>query len=210
MPLPRLENHYITQQDREDGKFVVHNPPLCSFPALKSHISPPLAVINGGPKLVGLDLEAISLMYHGENGSLSKTDLAATTERLTLLNKIWGLITGATEAAEKWEDECRGKKRKRDPDDDNHEVDTSAQRTRPNTRSSMKSIQSEPTREAIGGTPRSKNSNFGARKRGGRDMLRLHMTLTGDVLARLGKCHNDTDRIKEWLEVTSSAWSQVK
>jgi hypothetical protein len=85
----------------------VYDAPFCSFPALKSHVSPPLAVINGGPKLVGLDLEAVSLTYHRENSN--KTDLAATTERLTLLHSIWGLITGAKEAAEKWENESRGK-----------------------------------------------------------------------------------------------------
>ena len=117
MPLPHLERQFIVQQIGKPEKYVAYSAPLCSVPALKSHISPPLAVINGGPKLAGLDLEAVSLTYHGENSS--KTDLAATTERLTLLNRIWSLITGVEEAAEKWEDESRGKKRKRHPDDDN-------------------------------------------------------------------------------------------
>lgn len=101
-PIPRREQ--LTEL------WEVYYPPFCLFPALKSHVSPPLAVINGGPRLAGLDLEAVALAYHGQNSD--ETDLAATRERLTLLRHIWGLITDAQDAAKKWENESRRKKRK--------------------------------------------------------------------------------------------------
>ena len=155
MPLPQFATPFILYFSQTGTDDVIYKSPFCSYPALESHVSPPLAVINGGPKLAGLDLEAVSLTYHGENGN--ETDIAATRERLTLLRSIWGLITGAKEAAEKWENESRVKKRKHDQDGDDV-LDTYSQTTRRTTCSSLKSNRkSEPTCQAIGGTPCGKN-----------------------------------------------------
>jgi hypothetical protein len=63
-------------------------------------------VINGGPKLANLDLDAISLTYHGQESSETQV---ATKERLTLLYSIWGLIMSAKDLAKEWENENRGK-----------------------------------------------------------------------------------------------------
>jgi hypothetical protein len=56
--------------------------PYDGLPLLECHIPPTLAVINGGPKLAKLDLDAISLTYHGQE---SNTQIK---ERLTLLSDI--------------------------------------------------------------------------------------------------------------------------
>jgi hypothetical protein len=90
--------------------------PFNSLPPLNCHISPPLAVINGGPKLSGLDLLGISSTYHGGESN------ATTHERLALLHGIWRRITGAKELPKKWDKENREKQRKQDPDDDDRET----------------------------------------------------------------------------------------
>jgi hypothetical protein len=78
-------------------------------------MSPPLAVINGGLKLVDLNLDPISSTYHRQGSSETQIE---TRDRLILLRDIWCLFMDARDLAQKWENENRGKKRKRDQDDD--------------------------------------------------------------------------------------------
>ena len=72
--------------------------PFSSFPPLECHITPPLAVINGGPELANLDLDLISSTYHGQEGS----ETQPTKERLDLLCSIWDLTTNAKGIADDW------------------------------------------------------------------------------------------------------------
>src|ERR1700755_1097732 len=90
--------------------------PFDPFPPLECHVSPPIAVINDGPMLADLDLNAISLTYHRKESDETQI---VTKERLTLLRSIWGLITGAKDLAKEWENENRGEKRKPNQGDGN-------------------------------------------------------------------------------------------
>jgi hypothetical protein len=86
-------------RDKDGSESVkLYSYPFNSLPPLECHVSPPLAVINGGPKLAGLDLHTISSNYHGQGSS----EIQATKERLTLLDKIWGLIMGSRDSAKQW------------------------------------------------------------------------------------------------------------
>jgi hypothetical protein len=187
MPLPgiSIDDRILRKQGTIWNQFSY---PFNSFPPLECHISPPLAVINGGPKVFGLDLAEISSTYHGEESN------AIIYQRLDLLNRIWGRITGAKDLAREWEKENKRKKRRQ------HQGDDTLQKSRRTTRSSAKSGQtSEPSCQAIGGKQPKRN---GTRKRD-RKTKSLGTTLSGDVLAQLGKHHNSADRIKEWVEDTA-------
>jgi hypothetical protein len=188
--LLRIPLYHLKGDGSWDGKAFPY--PYDGLPLLECHIPPTLAVINGGPKLANLDLDAISLTYHRQE---SNTQIK---ERLTLLSDIWKLITDAKELAKEWERENCGKKRKRSRDDD--DGDASSQRTGRTRRSSAKSRrQSELTHQAIGGT---QPKYLGTRKLD-RETMSLSTTLTGDVLAQLGKGHKIMDRIKVWVEATA-------
>jgi hypothetical protein len=177
----------------QSESYEVFDFPFNSFPPLECHVSPPLAVINGGPKLAGLDLDAISLTYHRRESNGTQI---ATKERLTLLCSIWGLITGAKDLAKEWENENRGEKRKLGQSDG--DIGRLLQRTDCTTHSIAKPQRnSEPIRQAIGGTQ--PKEILGTRKRDWKTMS-SSMTLTGDVLARLGKRQKTVDSIKEWVE----------
>jgi len=110
MPLPRRAHELILRLNRlnldPSESWRVYSYPFNTFPPLECYVSPPLAVINGGPKLANLDLDAISLTYHGQESSETQV---ATKERLTLLYSIWGLIMNAKDLAKEWENENRGK-----------------------------------------------------------------------------------------------------
>ncbi|KAF8503723.1 hypothetical protein F5888DRAFT_1800012 [Russula emetica] len=173
MPLPRIAHEPIFRRVLNPSEtWEQFSYPFNSLPSLECHVSPPLAVINGGPKLADLDLDAISLMYHRQG---SKETQITTKERLTLLCSIWGLFMGVKDLAKEWENEKRGKKRKRDQDDD--DIGRLSQRTDRTTRPTI-------------------------RKRD-RETMRSSTTLTGDVLAQLGNRQKTVDRIKEWVDSTS-------
>ncbi len=78
----------------------------------------PYAVINAGPKCIGLDLDRIALDYHPSETSDSHRELKC---QLELLCDIWALFEDVKEAAKAWEekekDERRKRKRKHDEDD---------------------------------------------------------------------------------------------
>ena len=83
MPLPPLAHQPVFRRVLNPSETWEMFPyPFNSFPPLECHISPPLAVINGGPKLVNLDLDAISLLSGledlnlGIGVSLGKTGVA--------------------------------------------------------------------------------------------------------------------------------------
>jgi hypothetical protein len=181
MPLPGIPIQAIL---RHKGDAVIHYP-YNSLPPQRCHISPPLAVINGGRKLFNLDLLDISSTYHGGESD------TATYDRLVLLNSIWCRIKEAEDLSKKWDEENRRKQR------DEHQGDGTSQSCC-TTRSSAKSRRtSELPSESKGGNP---TGNKGTRKR----HRKTEGSDTGpkwnsDVLAQLGTYHNGVDRIKEWV-----------
>jgi hypothetical protein len=103
---------------------------------------------------------------------------------------------GAKDLAKKWETENRGKKRKWEDDDD--EIERLSRQTDRTTRSASKSQRnSEPTHQA-----NQPKEIFESRKRGWETMS-SSTTLTGDVLARLGKRQKTVNVIREWVESTT-------
>ena len=97
MPLPHLSHNPILRGPLDPSDpWELFYYPFNTLPPLECHLSPPLVVINGGSKLVDLDLDAVSLTYHMQETSEAQR---ATKERLTVLNRIWSLITGAKELA---------------------------------------------------------------------------------------------------------------
>jgi hypothetical protein len=112
MPLPRLAHQPVLRRVLNPSETWEQFPyPFNSFPPLECHISPPLAVINGGPKLVNLDLDAISLKYHEQESNETRME---TKEHLIVMRRIWGLFMDAKDLAKNCEIENRGKKRKRE------------------------------------------------------------------------------------------------
>jgi hypothetical protein len=195
MPLPGMaEQDIACTPPKPSPSFLVPHP-FNSFPPLDCHVSPPLLVLNGGPKLDRFrdNLDAIALTYHEDMRGEAQD---ATTERLTLLLKTWDLIMGAKDDARKWQESQTGK-RKRDKDDD--DIERLSQKTGRTTRSSAKTqreSESEPPSQPK--TPPKKNS--GTRKR--------DETLTGKVLARLGEPDDNRDRIKVWAEASAGSWQE--
>jgi hypothetical protein len=179
MPLPRLAHEPIFRRALKPSEtWEQFSYPFNTFPPLECHVSPPLAVINGGPKLAGLDLDAISSMYHQQESNETQI---AIKERLTLLCSIWGLFVGVKDLAKEWENERRGKKRKKDQDDNDIGL---SQRTDHTTCSIAKSQRnSESTGQAIGGVQPEEILGTGKREW---ETMGSSATLTGDVVAHLG------------------------
>lgn len=188
MPLPSLAREPISRRLLNSLETWHHYPhPFNTLPTLECHISPPLAAINAGPKIVGLNLDDVSLMYHGHERNEVQI---ATTERLTLLSKIWGLFTGAKDDAKLWGNKNRGSKRKRVQDDD--DTERLSQRSGRSTRSVMKALAEGQSGEGSG-----------TRKRDWEMMSESTMTLTGDALAHLGKRQKTVEIVREWAKSTS-------
>ncbi len=122
--------------------------------------------------------------------------MVATKRSLILLRDIWDLIVDAKDDAKKWEESERGK-RKRDKDGD--DIERLSQRTGCTTHSSAKTQRNSESKPASQ-TRTQPKKNPGKRKR--------DRTLSGRVLARLGKHDNSMDRIKEWAEVTAECWQE--
>jgi hypothetical protein len=85
----------------DDGGWIGHHHPYCDLPELECHIAPPYAVINAGPKCVGLDLDKIALDYHQSKMSDSQSELKL---RLELLRDTWALFEKEKEASKGWEE----------------------------------------------------------------------------------------------------------
>lgn len=172
MPLPGIPKQHIP---RYKGDPVVRYP-YNSLPPLICHISPPLAVINGGPKLFSLELLDVSSTYHeGESDT-------ATYDRLVLLDSIWRRIKGAEDLSKKWDEENRRKQR------DEHQGDGTSQ-SHPATRSSARSGRNSVPSESNKRTPKRHRKTVGSDR---------STKMNSDVLALLGTYHNSVDRIKEW------------
>ena len=197
IPLPRLAHEPISCRGlnplgRYSHLFSLIRP-------LECHVSPPLAVINGGSKLANLDLDAISSSLCHRQGS---GEILATKERLILLSSIWDLIMSAKGLAKEWETENRGEKSPRDQDgDDMVRLSQRIDRTTGSIPESKRN--SGPTHEVIGGTQPGVISGTRKRKRDG-ETTRPSTTLNRDVLAQLGKRQKTVDSIKGWIE--STAW----
>lgn len=117
----------------DNTQWIGHDHPYHDLPELVCHIAPPYAVINAGPKCIGLDLHQVARDYHQSETSDSQMELK---DQLELLRDIWALFENVKEVAKAWEkiqrEESWKKKRKRDKDD----TDTYSMRT---TRSQSRS-----------------------------------------------------------------------
>jgi hypothetical protein len=91
----------------DDTRWIGHNDPYRDLPELECHIAPPYAVINVGPKCIGLNLDQVALDYHQSETSDSQMELK---RQLELLCDIWALFENAKEAAKVWEETERAEK----------------------------------------------------------------------------------------------------
>ena len=117
---------------------VYHYHPYRDLPELECHIVPPYAIINAGPKCVGLDTDKLALDYHESEACQSQRVLKAELE---LLRNTWVLFEDAADAAKAWEEKERHEKRKRDDDC----MDTASQTTRRTRRSQYSANNDEGT-----------------------------------------------------------------
>ncbi|KAG1741744.1 hypothetical protein EDD22DRAFT_959001 [Suillus occidentalis] len=110
----------------------LHHYPYSDLPLLESHVSPPLAVINAGPKCKREDVESIVLRRY----SPKTKEYEDLERRLTLLCDIWSLIVDAKDAATAWgkseggQSEGMGKRKR----DESEASQTSGRSTRSKTR----------------------------------------------------------------------------
>jgi hypothetical protein len=86
-----------------------HYHPYRHFPELECHITPPYAIINAGPKCVGLDIAKLTFDYHESEACESQRALKAELE---LLRDTWALFEDAADAAKAWEEKEREEKQK--------------------------------------------------------------------------------------------------
>jgi hypothetical protein len=114
----------------DDRTCNLHHHPYRDFPELECHIAPPYAIINAGPKCVGLDLGKVALDYYGSEPCESQRELK---RQLELLRDTRALFEDAADAAKAWEERERDAKRKRKRDDDG--MDTASRTTRRTRRS---------------------------------------------------------------------------
>jgi hypothetical protein len=84
----------------DNRRWIGHDHPYCDLLEIECHISPPYAVINAGPKCIGLDLNQVSLDYYQLETSHSQRELK---RQLDILRDFWTLFENAKEAAKVWE-----------------------------------------------------------------------------------------------------------
>jgi hypothetical protein len=155
---------------------------------LECHIAPPFAAINGGPKCVGTDLDAITLDY-----CQSSDSRPALKRRLELLCEIWEIFQNAKEDANNWERGMRGKRKREREDEDIERLTQSSQRT---TRSQSR-VSQGPTGDSVKHIHTS-----GSRKRKAAPSS-SGMTLTERAVFRLSKRRKTSDfrtMVKHWSE----------
>jgi hypothetical protein len=124
----------------DDRTCNLHHHPYRDLPELECHIAPPYAIINAGPKCVGLDIDKLALDYHESEACESQRALKAELE---LLRDTWALFEDAGDAAKAWEEKEREEKRKRKCDDDS--MDTASRTTRRTRRSQYSANNGEGT-----------------------------------------------------------------
>jgi len=95
VPLPGLERApFFRRISNPLEDWQPHAYPYQTLPPLESHISPPMAVINGGPKCIGVDLDAIARECHQKTESQQ-----ALRRQLELLREIWALFLNVQNTA---------------------------------------------------------------------------------------------------------------
>jgi hypothetical protein len=87
----------------DNTQWINHTHPYRNLPELGCHIAPPYAVINAGPKCVGLDLDQVALDYY-------QSEMSNSQMELKLLCDIWALFENVKEAAKAWEEAERERK----------------------------------------------------------------------------------------------------
>jgi hypothetical protein len=200
----------------DDKKCNLHDHPYRDLPELECHIAPAYAVVNAGPKCIGLDLSQVALDYYESEASNSHMELK---RQLELLRDTWALFENAEEAARIWEErereERRKGKRKRDDDD----MDTSSLTTKRTTRSQQRSAndphasQPSPSRtasRASKGQPRGSNTYKQSTRATNKRKRKLGYsssegTLTESAVWHLCKRQKTTDlntTVKRWVEST--------
>ena len=182
---------------------------------LECHIAPPYAIINAGPKCVGLDIDKLALDYHEWEGCESQRALKAELE---LLRDTWALFKDAADAAKAWEEKEREEKRKRKRGDDG--MDTASRTTRRTRRSQYSENNGEGTQPSssrpgsLASRQRSAGSNTGKqptqpsntrkRKHGSRSS---GVTLTEAAVSCFYKRQKKGDfnaTVERWVESTYS------
>jgi hypothetical protein len=214
IPLPSIERDACMRREltysetlQPVEQWVIHTYPYQNLPHLECHLAPPLAVINGGPKCAGIDLDAIARASCQTNESRE-----ALKRRLELLRETWALFDNVIGDAKDWEQGQRGK-RKRDHDDEDIErFSQSSQRTtRSQSRSTHNSAKSKLS------TPQHDGNTTGNQCRGSGIEVELTQTsrarkrapsssgttLTESAVLRLGKRRKIGDldtMVRRWAE----------
>ncbi len=159
-----------------------HFYPYQTVPDLECHIAPPFIAINGGPKCVGIDLNAITLGYCESDDSRP-----ALKHRLELLCEIWKLFQDTKEDASSWQRVKMGKRMREQEDEDMERLTQSSQRT---TRSQSRASQ------GLTG-----NSMKHSRKR--KASVLCGSTLTEHAVFRLTKRQKNSNfrtMVKHWVQ----------
>jgi hypothetical protein len=223
IPLPSIERDACMRREltysetlQSVEQWVIHTYPYQNLPHLECHLAPPLAVINGGPKCAGIDLDAIAQASCQTNESRE-----ALKRQLELLRETWALFDNAMGDAKDWEQGQRGK-RKRDHDDEDIErLSQSSQRT---TRSQSRSTHSRVKSKLS--TPQNDENTTGNRCRGSGIEVELTQisrarkcapsssgtTLTEGAVLRLGKRRKMGDldtMVRHWAESTCGRMSEA-
>lgn len=168
-----------------------------------------MAVINGGPKWIGVDLDAIVRECHQKTESQQ-----ALRRQLELLREIWALFLNAQNDAKAWEQAQSGK-RKRDEEDENGEdLERHSQSSQRTTRSQFRPVHSDAKspstipnndRKPIVNQRRGPGANTeltqtGRRKRA---LSSNGTTLTERAVLRLGKRQKTADlnmTVRHWVK----------
>src|SRR5882762_3199381 len=198
----------------DDGAWIGHHHPYRDLPELECHIAPPYAVINAGPKCVGLNLDRVALDYHESEMSDSQRELK---RQLELLGNIWALFENAKEAANAWGRKEREERRKRKRDED--DVDTSSLSTKRTTRSQTRTANgghdgppspSQPGSRASRQPGRSntnrRSSRVASKRKRRSGSSTSGATLTETAVWHLCKRQKMTDpntTVKSWVQSTS-------
>jgi hypothetical protein len=160
-------------------------------------------VINGGPKCIGVDLDALMQ----ESGRTSESQ-EALKHQLELLRETWALFENAVGDAKDWEQRQR---KREDDDEDIDRLSQSSQRTtRSQSRSAHSSTKSKPS------TPRNDENTTGGQGRPGTNVelkqtshprkrapSSSETTLTEGAVLRLGKRQKTANlnaMVRRWVE----------
>ncbi|KAM6489220.1 hypothetical protein JOM56_015390 [Amanita muscaria] len=191
-PFMRLKPVSSPAASQAVPQWDLHFYPYHTLPDLECHVAPPFVAINGGRKLAGVDLDAITLDY------CQSSDSRPTLKgRLEVLREIWEILQSAKQDASKWEESKRGKRKRDEDDEDIERLTQSSQRT---TRSKLRASQAPAPQKTANQQTSHRTSTAWKRK--------AHASLTGTTLTEYAVRHHNkrqkTSRfhnsVKRWAE----------